>query len=383
MKNKALYILLVALTACTSPEAIDTTTQKEELKPEPTPRTEGKIQIALLLDTSNSMDGLIEQAKSQLWSIVSYCSRFKLNDQSPGIELALYEYGNDRLNYETGYIRQITTLTTELDSVSEGLFDLTTLGGEEYCGAVIKSSLNQLNWEDHRHNYQVIFIAGNEPFDQGMTPFTSTCQQAAEHNIFVNTIFCGDYEEGKRTKWQKGAQLANGAYLNIDQNLKTTYVATPFDDTIAQLNDSLNSTYIYYGSNGRSKFLNQSVQDMNSKNYGLQNKVNRTITKGSHAYDNSSWDLVDANNEKDFDLKKVDRSSLDSKYSKLSDDEMKAEISKQAQRRETFKTAIAALQMKRQVYIDSVSETPETDGLSQVMQDAIREQAESKGFTIR
>ena len=32
---------------------------------------ENRIQVALLLDTSNSMDGLIEQAKTQLWKIVN------------------------------------------------------------------------------------------------------------------------------------------------------------------------------------------------------------------------------------------------------------------------------------------------------------------------
>ena len=30
-------------------------------------KKKGKIQVALLLDTSNSMDGLIDQAKSQIW----------------------------------------------------------------------------------------------------------------------------------------------------------------------------------------------------------------------------------------------------------------------------------------------------------------------------
>jgi hypothetical protein len=35
------------------------------------PTKKAKVQIALLLDTSNSMDGLIDQAKSQLWKIVN------------------------------------------------------------------------------------------------------------------------------------------------------------------------------------------------------------------------------------------------------------------------------------------------------------------------
>ena len=34
-----------------------------------------KIQVAILLDVSNSMDGLIEQAKAQLWNMVSVMGR--------------------------------------------------------------------------------------------------------------------------------------------------------------------------------------------------------------------------------------------------------------------------------------------------------------------
>ena len=41
------------------------------------PDEDTKIQVALLLDTSNSMDGLIEQAKSRLWNIVNNLTKLK------------------------------------------------------------------------------------------------------------------------------------------------------------------------------------------------------------------------------------------------------------------------------------------------------------------
>ena len=56
---------------------------------------------------------------------------------------------------------------------------------------------------------------------------------------------------------KEGADIALGAYMNIDQNKKTIYVQTPFDDAIVKLNDSLNDTYIAYGSMGYSKKSNQ------------------------------------------------------------------------------------------------------------------------------
>ena len=39
--------------------------------------TNNKVQLAILLDTSNSMDGLIEQTKTQLWKIVNEMARSK------------------------------------------------------------------------------------------------------------------------------------------------------------------------------------------------------------------------------------------------------------------------------------------------------------------
>jgi hypothetical protein len=86
--------------------------------------SEELIQIALLLDTSNSMDGLITQAKSQLWKIVNEFALARKNGKLPRLQIALYEYGNNSIPSEVGYIRQVLGLTTDLDRISEELFQL-------------------------------------------------------------------------------------------------------------------------------------------------------------------------------------------------------------------------------------------------------------------
>ncbi len=63
------------------------------------------VQLAILLDTSNSMDGLIDQAKSQLWKIVNEMSRSKREGKTINLYVALYEYGNDNLSAEEGFVR--------------------------------------------------------------------------------------------------------------------------------------------------------------------------------------------------------------------------------------------------------------------------------------
>ena len=120
-----------------------------------------KIQIAILLDTSNSMDGLIAQAKAQLWEIVNDFIHVKQNGVTPTLEVALYQYGNDNLDRKDYWIELLTHFTTDLDLVSQKLFSLKTNGGDEYCGAVIRQAVKELEWSDRRDDFRLIFIAGN------------------------------------------------------------------------------------------------------------------------------------------------------------------------------------------------------------------------------
>jgi len=81
-----------------------------------------KIQLAILLDTSGSMSGLINQTREQLWSVVNQFSSTRKDGVIPRLEVAVYEYGNSGLSHDTGFIRKVSGLTSELDQVSEALF---------------------------------------------------------------------------------------------------------------------------------------------------------------------------------------------------------------------------------------------------------------------
>src|SRR5688572_6682332 len=176
------------------------------------------VQIAILLDTSGSMQGLIEQAKGQLWKIVNEFISAKQNGRRPNLEVALYEYGKSSLSAASGWIRQIVPLTNDLDRISEELFKLTTNGGEEYCGWVIQDAVGHLGWSKSPDAFKAIFIAGNEPFTQGPVDYAKSCKAAIEKGIIVNTIHCGADGVGVQTRWRDGALLAEGKYMVIDHN---------------------------------------------------------------------------------------------------------------------------------------------------------------------
>lgn len=338
-----------------------------------------EIKVALLLDTSNSMDGLIDQAKAQLWKIVNELSYAKCEDESPNLKIALYEYGNDNLNAEEGYLRQVIAFSDDLDEISKSLFSLTTNGGNEFCGKVIKTALNQLEWGTSKDDLKLIFIAGNEPYSQGKVSYKDASKLAHQNDVTVNTIFCGDYNQGISAFWKDGADLTHGNYMAINHNEATVHVASPYDDKILELNEKLNKTYVAYGNVGRKKMEMQAEQDSNALSYNKANAVSRTVSKSSRLYINSSWDLVDAEKEKDFSYDDLDEKQLPEELKGKSKDEIKTYVEKKAKAREKLQQEIEALNTKRRNYV-AKQNTDSTNSLESAMLQALKTQAEKKNY---
>ena len=340
------------------------------------------IMLALLLDTSNSMDGLIDQAKSQLWKIVNELAAAKTSNGSrPNITIALYEYGNDGLPALEGYIRQVSPFTQDLDVISEKLFALTTNGGNEFCGHVIKTSLNQLAWSSPPEDVKMIFIAGNEPFTQGEVPYRAACSMAKEKNVIVNTIFCGNFSEGVESGWKTGAVITGGSYMSIEQNNRTVYIPTPYDEKIEAMNERLNNTYVFYGKEGSARKQLQSLQDKNAGSYGLSNMVERAVCKSSYAYDNSSWDLVDAYKEDETVISKAKTEDLPAEMKGMTGEQRKAYVVQKSIERANIQKDIQLLNKKRQEYILRNPSAESDAMLDAAMIKTVREYAKTKNLT--
>ncbi|WP_405292556.1 vWA domain-containing protein [Algibacter sp. Ld11] len=338
------------------------------------------IKVALLLDTSNSMDGLIDQAKAQLWDIVNELSYAKCGTNKPNLQIALYEYGNDNLNADKGYIKQVLAFSDDLDDISKELFSLTTNGGEEYCGQVIQTSLSQLEWGKNPDDLKLIFIAGNEAFTQGKVNYQDASANANEKDVTVNTIFCGNYRQGISSKWKAGAELTQGDYMAIEQNTKTVHIASPYDDAILILNKKLNNTYVIYGVKGQRKMEMQAEQDKNAAGYSKANAVSRSVSKSSHLYKNKSWDLVDADEMEEVIISDLKDDALPTELKGKSANEIKSYIEIKRKERTQIQNEIQQLNSKRKAYI-SKQKIEGENGLENAMTNAIKAQAKKKNYS--
>nr|WP_294927349.1 VWA domain-containing protein [uncultured Flavobacterium sp.] len=356
MKSKlfisALFAIVISFVSCNSSNA---NPKKDTRIKKPVTAETTKIQVALLLDTSSSMDGLIDQAKSRLWNIVNTLTTLKYEGKTPDIEIALYEYGNSGLSEKSNYIRKITPFSTDLDLISEQLFALRTNGGNEYCGAVIQDATKELKWASENNSMKLIYIAGNEGFDQGTINYKEAISNALKNDIYVNTIFCGNKTEGINIHWKDGADYGKGKYFNIDSNQAVQYIATPYDDEISKCDEKINKTYINYGSKGHEKKRNQVMQDQNAKKVSNANYTDRAVSKSKAVYKNESWDLVDKVKDDKSAISKIKKEELPTELQSKSTAELQKIVEEKTKERETIQKEISVLAKKRQEYIDAES----------------------------
>lgn len=337
------------------------------------------VQMAILLDTSGSMNGLIEQAKAQLWNIVNDLTKYKNEDEDISFEIALYEYGTGSVAAYQDYLRQVVPFTSDMDLISDQLFRLTTGGSQEYCGTVIHRSLKELAWSSTA-GLKAIYIAGNESFVQGRYPYRTALAEAREQSVIVNTIFCGDYEQGLQLFWNTAAVLAKGNYTHIDHNRETVHINSPYDDEILRLNQLLNQTYLHYGSHGNKYRENQILQDNNANVYGKSNYVNRSIYKSKKQYKNEQWDLVDAY-EADAAIIE-EKEQLPAELKGKSDKEIKQQIETMKRERLRIQGEIECLAKEREAYVaEKKQELEGQNGLESSIVNSLGKEMEKAGYS--
>ena len=341
-----------------------------------------KVQISIILDSSNSMDGLIDQTRTQIWKIVNALTGVTKNGQVPNLQIALYQYGNNRIPSQEGFVRILTGLTTDLDLVSEKLFAIKTLGGQEYAGWAIKSAIEELNWTDSAADFRAIFIAGNEPFNQGPVDFRQAIELALKEDILVNTIYCGSAENPESNLWAESAYLANSSNVNIDQNQKTDFVESPYDEEIAGLNAQLNNTYIPYGEEGTRGVQRQQRQDANAG----QHLVTRGLSKTSTYYRNENWDLIDAIDEDLVSLSELNPEDLPPEMQNMTLAEQENYVAAMKAQRITIQSRMQELDRLRKEYVSRKTRaginTQPNNTLESVMLQTLEEQLAVKGFEL-
>lgn len=344
--------------------------------------SERRIQVAILLDVSGSMSGLIAQTRTELWRLVSELSNARAGEQRPRIEMALYTYGRADSS-EHGFIRRMTAFTSDMDLFSEALFAEQPAGGEEYCGEVIKDATSELDWSGNPDDLKIVFVAGNESFRQGNVSAEVAVKAAAEKGITVNTIYCGVEQAGVGDGWQEGARYASGKFMVIDHNQAVAEVVAPQDKELVRLNEQLGRSYVPYGVGGAAGLARRMAQDNNAASMSLSSAAVRAVSKA----DAFVCDGLDNDCNSAVQTELVNVASRDpSKLTALADADLPAElrgrtleerktwVEQKKQERAQLQTRIRRLGAERQKYVTTQRGAGQNT-MGQAMIDAVHEQA--------
>ncbi len=345
------------------------------------PEARPVVELAICLDISGSMDGLIDSAKARLWSIVNDLATAK---PVPQVRVALLTYGCDSYSSEAGWVVIDSELTEDLDLISKKLFALKTNGGTELVGRVVDKAARSLLWSTDPHALRIIVVAGNEAADQdSVVTYQVASKTSIERGILVNSIFCGSPTDPIAPAWGEVARLADGQFLCIDQSAGALVAESPFDKQLTELSASINTTYLWVGEAGLAACSNQMEQDANARGLSGGVAAQRASSKSSAIYDNRANDLVDGCAAGTMKLEDIKDEDLPADMKGKTLDEKKAILAAKQADRLRVQQEIQSLQVKREAYL--VEEARKQAGatgitLDDALKQAIRTQATKKGM---
>src|SRR5687768_12368916 len=73
-----------------------------------------RVDLVIALDTSSSMNGLVDAARQKLWDVVNLLAQAK---PKPQLRVGLISYGNTHYDSSAGWVRKDMDLTGDLDAV--------------------------------------------------------------------------------------------------------------------------------------------------------------------------------------------------------------------------------------------------------------------------
>ncbi len=350
---------------------------------EPAQRPNKTIDVAICLDVSNSMDGLIGSAKAKLWDIVNDLGKGK---PTPVLRVALFSYGNDGYDPKVGWIRKELDFTTDLDKVNDKLFGLTTNGGTEYVSRVCRDALDQLQWTKDPAALRIIFVCGNEPASQDPeVKLKDVAEKAVRSNVVINPIYCGNPNDADARDWKEFADLSEGRFASINQNRGAVAIATPYDKELAALSGKINSTFCFSGREAASLKENQEKQDQNAALAGSGVAAARADSKAGGLY-RFEQDLVEkCIQDPKFDVKKVAETELPEELKKMKAEDREKYVKDLVVKRKDLQKQISEVSKKREAFVreEEKKQAGKSDKtFDRAIRDVLREQAKKKGIEL-
>jgi hypothetical protein len=351
-----------------------------------------KVEAVFVLDTTGSMRGLIKAAKEKIWAISNTLATAK---PAPDIKIGLVGYRDRRDVYITKHVK----LDHDLDRVYMELMNFAAAGGgdtPESVNQALHEAVTKIKWSPEKSVYKVLFLVGDCPPHMDYkddVKYDTTCKLAAEKNITINTIQCGNHASTTPI-WKEIAKKAEGQFFKVDQSGSAVLTTTPFDSELAELSKQFDQTRVYYGpKEEQDKQLTRvssakRIYDEASVSAVAQRAVFNSSKSGLGNFIGANELINDYDNGK-VDLEKLEKDVLNDELKKMSKDQLVEYVKEQSDKRKEIAKKIDELSKKRQEHIDkelkklSLSNKDNKANLDTLIYECIKSQAAKNGIDYK
>jgi hypothetical protein len=300
-----------------------------------------QVDVVFAIDTTGSMDKLIDSAKRSVWGIARH---IRASHPNASVRIGLVAYRD----IGDAYVTADTPLTDDLDGAFTALSKLEATGGgdiPEDVDAALDDAVHKMAWRDGAS--RMIFVVGDAPpATRGEVPsYDRLADEAGRAGIVVNALRCGADPDTART-FARIAELGHGAFSTIPQDGGVQQIATPYDDRLGALAARVDGLAVIYGDGAeRARDEGQMAAVAAAPAAARADRAAYYAAGGT----GRKGDLVDRYAA--LDISELAKDQLPKALQGYGKEELKRELAKRAADRAAAEAEIKDLTVKREAYL--------------------------------
>lgn len=306
------------------------------------------IDVVFAVDTTGSMEKLIDGAKRTVWSIATH---IREADPNANLRIGLVAYRD----IGDEYVTKPFALTTDLDAVYRELTTYQASGGgdaPEDVAAGLRDAL-AMRWRPGAK--KLVFVVGDAPPGprDDAPPYDQLAHEAGTSGIIVNAVRCGSDPTTAMT-FQRLASLGGGEFSTIAQDGGVQQVATPYDQRLGEVSATIDGTSVIAGDAARAAHAANLAAAATAPAPAKADRASYYAKKAkAGAFGRADADLVGAFEAGTLDMGKVaaEPTALPADLRDKSAPEIKAELARRAEQRKAAQKELEELTRKRDAYL--------------------------------
>lgn len=327
-----------------------------------------EVEVCFVLDTTGSMQGLLDAAKEKIWFIANAIVAAPSEPRARFCLLGFRDRGD-------AYVTRRVDLTADLDAVYRELLAFEADGGGDTPEAVnqaLREVVEDVGWSPAPAVLKVVFLVGDAPpkhyADEPQYP--EIVARAARRGILINPVLAGADGE-TRTAFRAIAAGAGGEAAELGAAVRVERRRTALDQDLAALNRRLAATLVPYGDDAtRARLTEAEATAAAMDDAGVADRLAFKSRTGGEP------DLIDQLASGATSPGRLEREQLPERLRSLTEPELLAHLETVRAERAELRRVITALVAEREARL-AAADDGRTQGFDAVITGIVRRQLEA------